>query len=292
MRDRPLPRRYRAAAEDLAERLRSARPEVPAIDAGMTIYERDREIAGGMLSGALAYRFFFTLVPLTLVLVVGFGYLNSLDSTAPADAAREFGIDAAAASSVAESASLSSGSRALILAAGVVALLWAAFTSLRALRIVHAIAWGLPERQWPGVVAGSVAYLTIVMLGVVTAGGTAFTREQLGLGGVTAIIASTALLFGLWVWVSARLPHPAGTPWSAFVPGALVISLGFQATQLFTTLYVAERLSRASEVYGALGVALVILFWLYLLGRLTVASALVNSTLWQRKSEAETASGS
>lgn len=275
-------RRSRAAVEDTQERLRASRPEVPAVDVGFTLYERDRELAGGILSGALAYRFFFTLVPLTLVLVVGFGYLHSLDSTAPGDAAREFGIDAAAASSVAESAGLSSQSRGFILVAGVAALLWAAFTSLRALRIVHALAWGLPDRHWPRALAGSLAYLIVVVLGVLTAGGTAFVREHLGLGGVAAIVASTALLFGVWLWASAHLPHTPEVRWTAFVPGALVVAIGFQATQLFTTLYIAERLSRASEVYGALGVALVILFWLYLLGRLTIASAVVNATLWQR----------
>jgi AbrB family looped-hinge helix DNA binding protein len=40
---------------------------------------------------------------------------------------------------------------------------------------------------------------------------------------------------------------------------------------------------RASEVYGALGVALVALAWLFLIGRLTVAAAEVNASLWEQR---------
>jgi uncharacterized BrkB/YihY/UPF0761 family membrane protein len=43
------------------------------------------------------------------------------------------------------------------------------------------------------------------------------------------------------------------------------------------------RIESASELYGALGAASAVLLWLYLIGRLVVASAVLNATLWERR---------
>jgi membrane protein len=56
--------------------------------------------------------------------------------------------------------------------------------------------------------------------------------------------------------------------------------------------YLARRVASASELYGSLGVAAAILVWLYLIGRLVVAAAMLNATrppcsrcrLWERRS--------
>ena len=58
------------------------------------------------------------------------------------------------------------------------------------------------------------------------------------------------------------------------------------ATQLlhaFTVFYLAGRIDRMSATYGPLGVAIVVLLWLYLLGRAMVAAAVVNATIWDRQ---------
>jgi uncharacterized BrkB/YihY/UPF0761 family membrane protein len=70
------------------------------------------------------------------------------------------------------------------------------------------------------------------------------------------------------------------------VPGAILVSAGLQVLQLVTVLYVTPRLDSATAAYGALGVALVLLLWLYMLGRLVIASAMLNATLWERRSSA------
>ncbi|MCB1269630.1 MAG: hypothetical protein KDB19_16030, partial [Microthrixaceae bacterium] len=49
-----------------------------------------------------------------------------------------------------------------------------------------------------------------------------------------------------------------------------------------TVFYFAGRVSRMSETYGPLGVAIVALLWLYLIGRLMVSAAVINATLWDR----------
>ena len=52
-------------------------------------------------------------------------------------------------------------------------------------------------------------------------------------------------------------------------------------------LYLAPKLGRSSELYGALGAATVILLWLYLEARLFVGAAFLNACLWERAHPAE-----
>jgi uncharacterized BrkB/YihY/UPF0761 family membrane protein len=282
-RARAAAERTRARVEEGRTKLEAARPRVPAIDAALGTYERDRDAAAGLLAGALAYRFFITLLPLTLLLVVGLGYASAADQSAPADAAREFGISAAAATSVADSARASSGSRLVALLVGAGALLYAAWTAVRAVRLTHAIAWQLPERRWPRSTAAGLAYIGVVVLAGTITSGSAWLREQIGTPGILVTLATTAIYFGIWLWASWHLPHGA-VGWKDLVPGAIVVAVGFQVLQLITFLYVSPRLDSATAAYGALGVALVLLLWLYLLGRLVVGSAILNATLSERRS--------
>ena len=58
------------------------------------IVDRSRETAASVLAGALAFRFFLTLLPLTLVAVVGLGYLRT-DGASPSEVVKQFGIKGA-----------------------------------------------------------------------------------------------------------------------------------------------------------------------------------------------------
>jgi uncharacterized BrkB/YihY/UPF0761 family membrane protein len=71
-------------------------------------------------------------------------------------------------------------------------------------------------------------------------------------------------------------------PWTALLPGALVLGLGLAAIHLTTVYFVSYKVSTSSETYGALGVAAAILLTLYLLGRLFVAGVILNTTLWEQ----------
>ncbi len=75
--------------------------------------------------------------------------------------------------------------------------------------------------------------------------------------------------------------------WRAFLPGAILVAVGTQLVHLFVALYLAPRLGRSSELYGALGAATVILLWLYLEARLFVGAAFLNACLWERAHPAE-----
>jgi uncharacterized BrkB/YihY/UPF0761 family membrane protein len=99
--------------------------------------------------------------------------------------------------------------------------------------------------------------------------------------GVAITIATVIVYAGLWLLASTWLPH-GQVGWTALVPGALVVGVGVQGLHLLTVLWISHKLEDASAAYGALGTALVLLLWLYLLGRLIVASAMLNATLSRR----------
>ena len=103
------------------------------------------------------------------------------------------------------------------------------------------------------------------------------------------------VMFGLYVLVAAfaldALPH-ADAPLRALLPGAFLLAFSQQVLQLAVVLYLAPKLGRSPQVYGALGAATVILLWLYIVARMVVAAAFLNASLWYRhEAEASSAGG-
>ena len=56
--------------------------------------------------------------------------------------------------------------------------------------------------------------------------------------------------------------------------------MGFTALHIFTVYYLGEKLARSSELYGTLGLAATVLFYLFLLGRGVVWAAELNAVVW------------
>ena len=51
---------------------------------------------------------------------------------------------------------------------------------------------------------------------------------------------------------------------------------------LVTVYWIASQMEHKTDTYGAIGFALALLLWAYLLGRLITSAAVVNETLWTR----------
>jgi uncharacterized BrkB/YihY/UPF0761 family membrane protein len=88
--------------------------------------------------------------------------------------------------------------------------------------------------------------------------------------------------FAVWLAVERLLPHE-DAPWTALMPGAALFAVGVQLVHLTTALFIAGKVERASETYGSLGVAFTVLFWLYVISRVIVASAMLNAALWEQR---------
>lgn len=83
-------------------------------------------------------------------------------------------------------------------------------------------------------------------------------------------------------WVSWKLPH-APVPARALIPGALLMAIGADVLHLLTTYWIGHLVARKTHTYGSVGIALAVLLWVYILGRIIVASGGLNAALWYRR---------
>ena len=250
-----------------------------SVETGFRWLQRDKDIAGGVLGGGLAYRFFFWILALTVLLAGGLGFASA-SGTDVAEGSRGAGVTASLATTIAHTAEQSEAKRWWLVLAGVVLVLWSSYGLLRALHLVHAAAWRIsppPLHNLPKAV-GFVVLAPIVLLSATAAAGwvRAHAADPLGLLATLAIGVGFAVV---WLWVSMYLPSQ-DVPWTAFVPGAIVFGLGVEALHLFTTYFLEAKFASASQLYGVLGLATTALFYFFLIGRGVVWAAELNAVVW------------
>jgi len=270
------------ATKERALALRDQIEKVPAGAETLDAIDHDRRIGGNLLAGALAYRVFVFLLPVALVAVSLLGFLRSARSGAPADYAQDLGVSAYVTSTVADAAEQAQRSRWIALLVGLVALASTGNSVAKALRAVHALAWAVPMgrmRSMPKSV-GAVVGVTVVVVLI-----TDLTREarEVGFGiGLAVTLVAVIAYAALMLAVALVLPH-RNARWYELLPGAVLLAVGAVGMQALTSYYIVPRLQSASDTYGALGGATIVLLWLYLLSRLIVGSAVVNANHWARR---------
>jgi uncharacterized BrkB/YihY/UPF0761 family membrane protein len=275
--------RMRARAESAQQRLVEARSTIPAVDVAFAAGSSDNHVGGSLLACAVAYRVFLWLLPMSLLLTAGLGFLSAADRDSPEDAADAAGLSAYVVSSVGDASAQAESGRWFLLAVGLIGLYWAAAGGARALRSVHARAWGVPAGRLGNRLLGPVAFTAVALGAALVTSGGAWVEHESDRLGLTLRIASVTVYGLLWLAASMALPHARDAGWRDLLPGALLLAAGAQVLHLVTVFYLAGRIESASELYGALGSASAVLLWLYLIGRLVVGSAVLNATLWERR---------
>jgi uncharacterized BrkB/YihY/UPF0761 family membrane protein len=276
----------RERAERLAERAQAERRRHRSVDAVFDIVDRDGEVAGGIIAGALAYRLCIWLLPLALVVVAGLGIAADSTDRSPESAADSAGLDGLVSESI-EGAARSSN-RWYALLVGIPVLLFATRSVLRALIGAHRLVWADVRAAAPKPTVVGTLRLLVLLLSLLVVGGLASAvRDWSGAFGLLSMVVIGLAYAGVWLLASLRLPH-RGAPTRALIPGALLFGLGVQLIHVFTA-YVLEPWALSKHgTYGALGVAAALLLGLFVLCRLIVAAAVLNATLWQRGGEGAT----
>lgn len=279
------------AVEQALSSAEVARRRSRVVDIAWTTGERDRATVGSVLAGAVAFRLFVYLLPLFLALLTLVGLVVGLDDDAPTHVGDGLGMSAYVVQSVADASEQAHRNLWFLVPLALWAVYSAGGAAARVLHAVHAVAWGLPRaRMRRGVLAAGVTF--VVALGALGAVGlTQWLRaESPGLG-VGAALVGILPFATLWLGVSWLLPHDRRAPWTALVPGALLVGAGVWLIHLFSVYVLAHRVDKASSMYGSLGVAAALLAWLYLFGRLMVAGAMLNATLWERQTRSREREG-
>jgi uncharacterized BrkB/YihY/UPF0761 family membrane protein len=252
------------------------------VDAGFLVQELDAGVGGGILAGALAFRLFLFMVPFVYVVFTGLGVASRALGHDPAQVARNAGITGVLAGAVVKVGDQDAWTQVVLVLGAVVAMLITAGNLMKALYVVHWLIWRV-HRVMP---TGLVPRLALIGC-TVAASALGVTvndfRSSSGItGAVVAVLVITAFSFALWWWVSWKLPH-APAPARVFVPGALLMAIGADVLHLLTTYWIGHLVARKTNTYGAVGIALAVLLWVYILGRIMVGSAGLNAALWYRR---------
>lgn len=268
------------------ERLESARPRSKWVDIGFRTWEHDTSAGGAVISGAVAFRVFLFLIPYVFVFVVGVGFAADAADENASDAARESGIGGLIAKAVGGAADLSGFERVTALVVGLAALFLGAKALLKVLRVSYGMIWNVRPSKLKKTTKPALVLigLTTILLAFSALLGDLRHRD-LPLA-IVGYVVMTAVPFGLWLYASWWLPRRVLT-WQELVPGAVVVALGLQALHLVTVFWIAHLLESKTDTYGAIGAALAILLWAYLLGRVIIAAAVIDAALWLRGNEGE-----
>jgi uncharacterized BrkB/YihY/UPF0761 family membrane protein len=269
----------RARLEDeLGRRRQSSR----VIGAGFDIADLDLHVGGGILAGAVAFRMFLFMVPFVYVLFTLLGWVSKSVNQSPEHLANSLGITGILASAVVDTQSISVLSQILLLIGASFAMLITANSLVKTLFVVHWLVWGVPRAKHSGLrpvwtTIGIALVVTVLSLA------TDALRTHLGLpGSLLVVLLVTGIAFLIWWWVSWQLPRAAVSP-RDLIPGALFVAIGADVMSILTTYWIGALVARKSHTYGAIGIALAVLLWVYVFGRILVASAGINATLWRRE---------
>ena len=275
------PRADRAAARVLA-----ARGGHASVDAGFRLVDRDKRVAAAVLSGGLAFRFFFWALALFVFVTGGLGIG---DGKRVANAVSTSGLDPELAKAIVDSWESTQDSQWWLLLVGGWLLLWTGYLAVKALVLVHAAVWVVPAPPARNPLRGSLAFTAGVVAFGASVWGARWAREHSPGLGMLATFAVIGIPFAMWLVAAQLLPHAAAVHWRALVPGAVLLAVGVQALHLFTVFYLSPKLHHSTELYGVLGIVATVLFWLYMTGRLVVAAATLNASLYEQRVLAEEA---
>jgi uncharacterized BrkB/YihY/UPF0761 family membrane protein len=272
--------RWAAKARILRSQVEAARRRHGSLDLALDVVERDSTIGGGMLAGALAYRLFVFLLPVSLFLVAGLGIYADTTEQSPSEVASRSGLTGLVAKEVAAAAS--SSARWAIFLVTLPILVYAAGMLYRAIAIVHAIAWHGSGRAVRLSSKGFAVFSGVIVAQFVGVAILGWIRHSDQVGGVTGLFVYAVLLGGAWLGLSRHLPR-RDVGWTALVPGAAAVAFGMLFVNAFNVYVTSHLVEERADTYGALGVATALLFSLYIVGRVIVGSAVLNATLDARR---------
>jgi membrane protein len=253
---------------------------IPVIGAVVEAGQRERATGGGLLAGGVAYRLFFWIVPVGLMLaaagsLAGFKPKESLQS-----AAGSRGVASVAATATRQAIDANTSNRWYLLGLGVVLSIWFGIGVVRSLNVAFALAWEQPIRRLRHPLAAGILFTVLALALSAGANAVKLLVSSIGLGPVALSVAIVLVYAGAAFVITVLFPHGDAPP-RALLPGCLLLSVGGLLVHAFVNVYLAPRLGRSVDLYGLLGAASVVLLWLYVIARLITVSAFLNASVWR-----------
>ena len=190
-------------------------------------------------------------------------------------------MSAALAAAIAKAVEASGRARWWLMILGAFVTIWAGRGVYRGLRLVSELAWDARAPKGNSL-KGSLAVTGIGLLAISIQVLLPRAFPGLDVPGAVAFLVGLLLASALSLWMLSLLPRDEA-PWPAVLPGAILFGVGIRLPGLVASTYFAIRLDRSSDLYGALGIAVVMMLYLFVLARLFVAAQFLNATLYLRR---------
>jgi uncharacterized BrkB/YihY/UPF0761 family membrane protein len=251
----------------------------PLVDVGLRIFQRDRTINGTVVGSAIAFRLFLFFVPLLLFVVGIAGFVsNAVDAD---DVNDEAGLTGSLAAQIDAALSQPTQTRWVAVLVGLLGIVTAGYSLSKVMVASSALAWQVDQRPKasPRIVGAIVGLITGVGLIALIVNR---IRRDLGLGVASVSFLAAFLVYVVaWLLVSTMLPR-ATKDAGALLPGAALVALTLTAMQAISQLYIPDKLSRASALYGTFGATIVTLGWFFILGRAIILGIVVDAVIHER----------
>ena len=251
----------------------------PVLDFAFRFYQRDREAAATIVGSALAYRLFLFFVPLALFVVGLLGFIQRWIRAA--DINETTGLTGTLAEQIETAMAQPNTTRWVATIVGLVGMGWAGRSLSKVMVTASCLAWRMEVTTKASVrviasVVGLVAGITVV------AGVMNRVRNEFGVGVAGVSFMAVFVIYGLaWLVMSMLLPRGTTDP-GALLPGAVLVGAVVTVMQAISQLYIPDKVQRASELYGAIGLSLVFLGWFFFLGRAMVSGMTLNAVIYER----------
>ena len=263
-------KRSRSSALEVGARL-------PFSGIAVRVVARDKHAAGTVLGSALALRLFLFVVPMVLVL---FGVAGILGRYSNVNSSSDVGIGGALGDELDTAFRQDGLAPWIAVVAGIVSMAWAGRSLSRALVVSSALSWQMGGNQplrmrVVGVVVGILAGLSLTWLLIneirQAAGIAVASISFVGVAGIHLV---------LWSVLYIALPRATNDP-GATLPGAAVISALLTLLQVVSQLYLPQKISGASSIFGTFGAVVAILGWFFIIGRVLAFTFALNAVLFE-----------
>jgi uncharacterized BrkB/YihY/UPF0761 family membrane protein len=117
---------------------------------------------------------------------------------------------------------------------------------------------------------------------LVLVAGVGAVNHQTAIGGILTLVAFVFALAGLWLIISLEVPH-SNARWTDLIPGSLFYAIGLTSVLLLNILILGNLIQSKTSTYGALGTAATLLLAFFFVGRVIVGAAVLNATLYRRR---------
>ena len=191
------------------------------------------------------------------------------------------GIPELTAEAVSGAAEFSGWTRLSALVLTAYALFLASRAFVKVVNIAYALVWDVPRTRLARANRSALAFIGLLTLFLALSLAIVTLREYSTIGEVISLLLYTVGLFAMGWYVSWWLPHRE-CPLIALAPGAVLFAVLLEVLHVVTVVWLPHHLESKSQQYGTIGIAIGLLLWAYLLGRVITLAAVLNAALWSR----------